>query len=122
MSVSSDGFTPWVSSRVSRSTVGDLGPGVAWQQGGEFIQRTGADLSELPMDGRFNHIGLRYKFLQDRKWIEESLCIIYTSLTQQTANGHYKARIRSEKPGGSLVFEDKITRAWAVAIFLLVGL
>lgn len=36
----------------------DLGPGIAWQQVGKFIQRAGADLSELLVDRRFDHIYL----------------------------------------------------------------
>ena len=44
-----------------------LSPGVAWQQGGEFIQRTGVDLSQLPMDFRFEQICLRHVLHHDRK-------------------------------------------------------
>jgi len=36
----------------------DLGPGVAWQQGGEFIQRAGAGPSELLLDGRVDRVSL----------------------------------------------------------------
>lgn len=59
----------------------DLSPGIAWQQGGEFVQRTDVDLSELPMNSRFDRIGLQHIFFHDRKENDEPLRIVPVRLS-----------------------------------------
>lgn len=41
----------------------DLGPGIAGQQGHEFVQRTGADPNEFLTDGRFKRVSLNHRVL-----------------------------------------------------------
>lgn len=52
----------------------DLGPGIAGQQGGEFIQRAGAEQIELLVNGRFDRICLCHIVLpHDQKRVMKSV-------------------------------------------------
>lgn len=59
----------------------DLGPGITGQQSGEFIQRAGADPSELLVDGRFERVYLCHIVLPlIRKWVMKSVHLSRTTV------------------------------------------